>query len=370
MRRKRPRAIFNNQFAQGGTLTQIKAALGKIAFAAPSYYSPPQNYIVPKTTEWSVQLERTLGAHDVLAASYVGNHGYDGALSNAWVNAFLLLGSNGQNAYYGTNFAGLPTSAPDPRFLTVTSIQNQGYSNYDAMTLQLRHSLKYGLQGQINWSWSHALSLGTIYNPNDLHFGYGNSGSDVRHAINTDLIWVDPFHFSNRIEKAILGGWTFGMKMFIYTGTPFSSSDANINAQINSGWRLQRDIPGHLSLTAEELELQRGARIEYAAVLDYRRLRDVRRGLRREYSRADGLRPNGPGRLSRSRLLGYRFAALQEILHQGEIRHRVRSAGVQYPEPSQLLFPNRFDYIGFTGHQFEPRSRPAPVRTVPARVRW
>jgi len=56
----------------------------------------------------------------------------------------------------------------------------------------------------------------------------------VRHGVNTDLIWVDPFKFSNPIEKALLGGWTVGMKMFIYTGTPFSSSDGNIPAQINS----------------------------------------------------------------------------------------------------------------------------------------
>jgi hypothetical protein len=176
-----------------------------------------------------------LDAHDVLAVSYVGNHGFDAALSNGWVNGYLLLGSNGLNKYYGTSFAGLPTAAPDPRFLTVTSIQNQGYSNYDAMTVQLRHSMKYGLQGQINWSWSHSLALSSIYNPYNLAFGYGNSGSDVRHAVNADLIWVDPFHFSSGIEKAILGGWTFGMKLFVYTGEPFSSSDSNINAQINSG---------------------------------------------------------------------------------------------------------------------------------------
>ncbi len=57
----------------------------------------------------------------------------------------------------------------------------------------------------------------------------------MRHGVDTDLIWVDPFHFKNGLEKAVLGGWTLGLKMFIYTGTPFSSSDPNIPAQINSG---------------------------------------------------------------------------------------------------------------------------------------
>jgi hypothetical protein len=146
-----------------------------------------------------------------------------------------LLGSNGLNKYYGTSFAGLPTAAPDPRFLSVSQILTAGYSNYDAMQVQLRHSMKYGLQGQIGWTWSHTLGLSSIYNPYNIPFGYGNSSIDTRHAITTDVIWTEPFHFTNPFVKAVLGGWTYGMKMFIYTGLPFSSSDSKINAQINSG---------------------------------------------------------------------------------------------------------------------------------------
>jgi hypothetical protein len=68
-----------------------------------------------------------------------------------------------------------------------------------------------------------------------LNFGYGNESYDVRHAIVSDLIWNEPFHFSNPVVKALIGGWTYGMKMYIFTGTPFSSSDSKIAAQINSG---------------------------------------------------------------------------------------------------------------------------------------
>ncbi|MEI9972103.1 MAG: carboxypeptidase regulatory-like domain-containing protein [Ignavibacteriota bacterium] len=228
--------IFTTQFGNGGTLTQIQNALGKIPFSAPSYYSPPNNFVSPKTTEWSVEVERTLDAHDVLAVTYAGNHGYDQPMSNTWSNAFLQT-TNGVNKYYGTNFGGatpLPLAAPDPRFLTVTQVLTQGYSNYDGLTVQIRHSLKYGFQGQVGWTWSHALGDSTVYNPYNLHFGYGNQSFDVRHAVVSDLVWNEPHHFGNKILQGALGGWTLGWKIYAFTGSPFSSSDSKINAQINS----------------------------------------------------------------------------------------------------------------------------------------
>ena len=227
-------AVFRTGFSSGDTLAQLQAALGKIPFSAPSYYSAPNNFVAPKVTEWSFEIERQLDAHNVLALTYVGNHGYDMSMSNGYANAFLLL-SNGVNKYYGTNFAGLPTAAPDPRFLTVTQVLTQAYTNYDAMTLQLRHSLKWGFQGQVGWTWSHALGDNTVYNPYNLAFGYGNLSLDARHTVVSDIIWTQPHKFANPFLKFALNGWTYGQKFYFYTGFPFSSSDSKINAQINSG---------------------------------------------------------------------------------------------------------------------------------------
>ncbi len=235
--------IFSSGFTAGDNLTQIQAALGKIAFSAPGYYSPPDNFVAPKTTEWSAEIERTLGAHDVLAVTYSGNHGYDQPMTNSWANAFLCETSacasltNGVNKYYGLNFGGatpLPTVAPDPRFLGVSQVLTSGYSNYDGLTVQIRHSMKWGFQGQFGWTWSHALQDGTVYNPYNLRLGYGNSSFDARHTFVGDLIWMQPRKFANHFTQAALGGWTFGMKFYIYGGFPFSGSDSKIAAQINS----------------------------------------------------------------------------------------------------------------------------------------
>jgi hypothetical protein len=243
--------IFTSGFTAGDNLTQIQSALGKIAFSAPSYYSPPNNFVAPKTTEWSAEIERTLDPHDVLAVTYTGNHGYDQPITNSWANAFLCETtacaslSNGVNKYYGLNFGGatpLPTVAPDPRFLAVSQILTSGYSNYDALTVQIRHSMKYGFQGQFGWTWGHALQLGTVYNPYNLGLGYGNASYDARNTYVADLIWTEPRKFHG-VEQALLGGWTFGMKFYVYGGFPFSGSDSKISAQINSAGGLGSLLP-------------------------------------------------------------------------------------------------------------------------------
>jgi Carboxypeptidase regulatory-like domain len=231
--------VFNVGFGAGDNLTALNARLGgKIAFSAPNYYSPPAEYKPSQVAEWSFEIERTLDSHDVLAATYTGNHGFNEQINNNWANSFLLLGSNGQNATYGTNFGGstpLPTSAPDPRFLSVSQILTAGYSNYDALTVQIRHSMKWGFQGQFGWTWSHAIGLNTVYNPYNLNFGYGNQSFDSRHTFVGDIIWNEPHKFGNAIVNTVLGGWTVGSKVYIYGGFPFSGSDSKISAQINSG---------------------------------------------------------------------------------------------------------------------------------------
>ncbi len=239
--------VFENGFSQGATLAGIQSSLSAInstlTFTPPAYYSPPNNYVPSKVTEWSFGLEKGITPHDVLAITYSGSHGFDQQISNGWANGFLCedktlcsssLNSAGVNKYFGTSFAGLPLAAPDSRFKTVTQVLNAGYSNYGGLTTQIRHSFHWGFQGQVGWTWSHALAFGTIYNPYNFNFGYGNQGTDVRHAVVGDFLWTEPHKFSNKLVEGALGGWNIGAKVYHYTGKPFSSSDSNLSSEINS----------------------------------------------------------------------------------------------------------------------------------------
>ena len=220
--------IFQLGFAQGYTLSQFQSALGKVPFAAPTYYTTPINYKTIKVVEWSLEIEQGIGAYDVFALTYSGNHGYDEPETNADANAYI-----GTAGRYPNGFGGLPGAIPDPRFSTVTSLLESGYSNYNGLTAQLRHSFRRGFQGQLAYTWSHALQLGTVYNPYNLNFGYGNTGFDSHSNVTGDIVWVSP-RMHGRYLQAAGSGWTIGAKLYLYSGRPFSVTNSQIPGNLSS----------------------------------------------------------------------------------------------------------------------------------------
>jgi hypothetical protein len=221
---------FFNGFAAGQTLTQIRTAVAPATFSTPSISSLPTTYLAPHTLEWSFEIERAINTHNVFTIGYTGNHGYDLAET---VNANAFTGSTGITRY-GGGFGGLPTAAPDARFVTVTQYYNNGVSNYDAMTIQYRHTFSYGLTAQLHYTWSHALGTIAYENPLNLEGSYGNLGFDNRHQLAGDFVWVQPYKLQNRWANELVRGWIVSSKLYLYSGAPFSVTDSKIPAQINS----------------------------------------------------------------------------------------------------------------------------------------
>jgi len=234
---------FQSQFAKGATLAQLQQAVAPAAFAAPSYYSLPSTVRTPKVLEWSLEIQQQVGARNVLTARYAGNHGHDLFLVNPGVNA------SANPALYPKGFAGLPATAPDARFQVVSQLTNNGYSNYDGLTIMFRRALGRGFQSQISYTWGHALdtlsnggltnfsydSLAGQINPKDIRaLNYGNADYDVRHHLSGDFTWDFPFQFKNQWIRNILAGWSVAGKISAHTGTPFSASNGRIASQLTS----------------------------------------------------------------------------------------------------------------------------------------
>ncbi len=227
-------AAFENGFSQGYTLAQIQSALGKITFTPPSYYSPPALFKAPKVTEWSFEIQQPLSPHNVFDATYAGNHGYNQALSNYWPNFYLTASGQGN---YKTGYGGLPTAPLDPRFYFVNQVLTSGYSNYDALTVQIRHAFSHGFQGQFGYTLSHALGTATassvVLNPGNINGNYGNLPFDARHQFTGDIVWNSP-KLTNRALDLIAGGWTIGAKLYLYSGSPFSATNTAIPGKQNN----------------------------------------------------------------------------------------------------------------------------------------
>jgi hypothetical protein len=242
-------STFQSGFKGGSTLTQIQSSLKAqgITFATPSYYSPPNHFLPAKILQWNFEIEQPFTNHDVLSVTYTGNHGYDESLTNADANSFTAATS-----LYPGGFAGLPTAAPDPRFLTVNQVLVNGVSNYDALIVQVRHSFARGLQGQMGWTWSHNLADTAVINPFSLASGYGPLNFDTRHMLTGDMVYSEPYKFHNKIVNAAASGWTMGAKFFAYTGNPFSVTNSSLAARINSGGGIGNTILADLLVPAAQ----------------------------------------------------------------------------------------------------------------------
>jgi hypothetical protein len=189
----------------------------------------------PKYTEWNVEIQRTLGSRTVVSANYVGNRGYDGLLFDPYTNA-----------YNPSGFAGLPTSPVDMRVASVETLTNNGYSNYNGITVSVQENPWHGFMGRFNYTYSHALdlvsnggvipfqitssqtSIETQINPLCLRCNnYSNADYDLHHNITANYLYQMPFRSKNRLVDTALGGWIISGTVYFHTGFPFSLIDAS-----------------------------------------------------------------------------------------------------------------------------------------------
>ena len=246
---------FKTGFFNGATLAQLNSSiLG--GFSPIPYFSVPSKFLTPEVTEWSFEIQQPfLGSKNIFVATYSGNHGWNLLTLNGFANAYV------NTANFPNGFGSLPTAPPDPRFAHVTQMTNGGISNYDGVSVQYRRAFGFGFQGQIGFTWSHALddvsnggsgenysscsgcSFEQLANPL-LSQNYGSSDYDIRHSVVADFVWDMPFKIHNSLLSNVLGNWTLSGKFFFRSGTPFTIVDGNLpgllagtNIYANTGYQ-------------------------------------------------------------------------------------------------------------------------------------
>lgn len=230
-------ATLRSQFASGGTLQSIQAALAPVPFSAPNFSSVQTNISNPKYAEWNLKIEKAIGSRTAVYLNYVGNHGYDEFVVNQDMNAYCLA-----PCPFGSVTA---TAAPDARFSVVNELGNAGWSNYNGVTASLVRRFSAGFQGSLNYTYSH--SLDTVSNggllpysfagdgdtflaqidPNNLRrLNYGNSDYDFRQTLTANYLYQLPLKSSHRGLDYLIGGWSVSGTFFFRTGQPFSVFDS------------------------------------------------------------------------------------------------------------------------------------------------
>jgi hypothetical protein len=181
----------------------------------------------PYFMQWSLGLEHQFGTTASLKAQYVGTRAVDQPYVTQ-VNGF-------QTACPGC-FAPFPYGQPaDPRFAAVTQLSTGASSNYHGLQLTAMKRTGHGLQGQINYTWSHCLdevsnggflqfSSGAILSPlpGELARNHGPCDYDIRHNLTAQYVYQLPVKVQSHALGYALNGWQLSGSVFWHSGVPFS----------------------------------------------------------------------------------------------------------------------------------------------------
>ena len=243
---------FSAGFPQGelscaSPLANSASCLPPVAITA----VPDGKLHAPYFMQWSLGVEHQFGDTGSVQAQYVGTRA---------VNQPYLTQVNGYQTVCPGCFAPFPYMQPiDPRFGAVTQLSTGANSNYNGLQLTAKKRLGHGLQGQVNYAWSHCLdevsnggflqfsSAGILSPlPGELSRNYASCDYDVRHNLTGQYVYQLPIKVKNESLGYALNGWQVSGTVFRHSGLPFSVLSTPYSA--NGNGIVQGSGPEYASL--------------------------------------------------------------------------------------------------------------------------
>ena len=238
------------QLSCASPLANAVTCLPPVALAA----VPNGTLHAPYFMQWSLGIEHQLGTTASMQAQYVGTRA---------VNQPYLTQVNGYQTVCRGCFVPFPYMQPtDPRFGAVSQFSTGANSHYNGLQLTAMKRLSHGLQGQVNYTWSHCLdtvsnggflqfSAGGILSPlpGKLARDYGACDYDIRHNLTGQYVYQLPIKVRSRSLGYVANGWQLSGTMFWHSGVPFSvlSTPYSANGQgivQGSGPQFANVVPG------------------------------------------------------------------------------------------------------------------------------
>jgi hypothetical protein len=206
---------------------------------------------LPYTQNWTLDLQYQFANNWMFEVGYVGNHGTHLVLPIPFNQPFIATSTsrvNGQTSSYGgttplfldtepvfTNeFSGnAPLRVPFPGYdMNAVLYKAEGTSNYNALQIQVRKRLSYGLQLTGSYTWSHALDeqsgLGLFFtgnNPLAPKANYASSDFDQTHVFLVNYSYTIPNLVKSQALGYAVNGWIIGGQTVAQSGQPYSVYD-------------------------------------------------------------------------------------------------------------------------------------------------
>jgi len=169
---------------------------------------------LPRTYQWNVALEQSIGNNQSLSVAYVAAVGRD-----------LLRATQLFN--------------PNSTFQSVAVTDNSATSDYHSLQVKFQRRLSRGLQGLASYTFSHSIdvastdattnfnTLPTIAPPN---VDRGNSDFDIRHSFTSGVTYDVPSMSSRKFAQTLLGGWSLDSFLLVRSAPPVNIAGATFVA--------------------------------------------------------------------------------------------------------------------------------------------
>lgn len=169
---------------------------------------------LPRTYQWNVALEQSIGNNESLSLTYIGAAGQDLLRTTRLFNV-------------------------NPNFQTIVLTDNSATSDYHALQIKFQRRLTRGFQVVSSYSWSHSIDTAstdaavTINTPDTIaspNVDRGNSDFDIRHSFTAGVTYNLPFPKTNEIGQAILSGWSVNSFILARSAPPVNVVGVTFNA--------------------------------------------------------------------------------------------------------------------------------------------
>ena len=148
---------------------------------------------LPRTYQWNVALEQSIGSRQTLSFTYVG------ALGRKLIRTTNLFNPN-----------------PDFQFVYLTN--NTATSDYHALQLKFQRRLSHGLQALASYTFSHSIDIAStdavasyLNTPGGgayQNLDRGNSDFDIRHCFTAGVTYDLPSPGSQKFVRTAFGSWS------------------------------------------------------------------------------------------------------------------------------------------------------------------
>ena len=198
------------------TPAEVAAPPFSLSLPVTDLFVAEPNLMLPRTYQWNLAIEQSLGASQTVSATYLGAVGRD------------LLRED-------------TLAFPNADINYLFAIRNTATSDYNALQLKFQRRLSRGLQALASYTFSHSIDIastdtfvysatpGVFANPN---VDRGDSDYDVRHSFTGAVTYDVPAPKSSAMERYILGGWSTDAFVMARTAPPvnlFSENELRVD---------------------------------------------------------------------------------------------------------------------------------------------